>query len=267
MKTELILLAAVFIVSLIFERLRPLRPSTRPKMKRVMVNLAIGASGVILLKFFFFPVTLPISLWVSKNHIGLLYMLPSEPILQFLVSLLLMDYTLWIWHWLNHNVPFLWRFHNVHHIDLELDVSTASRFHFGELAISLLFRSAQVVLLGIDPLTLLTYETATTLAAQFHHSNISYPIHFERMLNKFFVTPRMHGIHHSIVQQETDSNYSTIFPFWDRIHGTLRLDIPQSDITIGVPAYRIPEETGLLFSLLLPFKKQRPWKIPTGKVP
>lgn len=264
---KLLILSGMLILCLVLEKIRPLRNRTRPKFQRIVVNLAIAGIGAVILRLIFFPIVLTVSQWSQKNNFGLLQPLASFPILYTLLAVIFLDFTLWVWHWLNHKVPFLWRFHNVHHIDLDLDVTTASRFHFGELILSAGYRSFQVILFGIDPVTLVTYEVVTTLAAQFHHSNIRLPIALENVLSKIIVTPRMHGIHHSIVREETDSNFSTIFSWWDRIEQTLRLNVRQNEVTIGVASYRDPKETSLLGSLLMPFKKQRPWKLPTGEVP
>lgn len=150
----------------------------------------------------------------------------------------MLDYGNYLWHLLNHYVPFLWRFHNVHHIDLDLDVTTAIRFHYGEIVLSVFSRGAIILILGASPLLILVYEIFFEAATNFHHSNLRLPYHWEKLITKFIVTPRMHGIHYSIVKRETDSNFSVIFSFWDRIHQTLRLNIPSHAINIGVPAYR-----------------------------
>ena len=169
---------------------------------------------------------------------------------------------------LNHRVPVLWRFHNVHHIDPDLDVSTGFRFHLGEVAMSAVFRVVQVALIGISAPAFATYELAFQANTLFHHSNLRLPIRFERLLNKLLVTPRMHGIHHSQVQGETNSNYSVVFPWWDRLHRTLGLNIPQSKIVIGVPGYSTREDGKLVNGLLMPFRKQRDyWRTPDGKAP
>jgi sterol desaturase/sphingolipid hydroxylase (fatty acid hydroxylase superfamily) len=145
----------------------------------------------------------------------------------------------------------------VHHIDPDLDVSTSFRFHFGEVLYSLVFRALQVYVLGISLITYLVYELVFQCATMFHHSNVRLPIVVERALNKIMVTPRMHGIHHSIVKGETNSNYAVIFRWWDLLHGTLRLNVKQSDIVIGVPAYLEPQDNQFLNLLILPFRRQR----------
>jgi sterol desaturase/sphingolipid hydroxylase (fatty acid hydroxylase superfamily) len=176
---------------------------------------------------------------------------------RFALGFLLMDLSFYYWHLVNHRIPFLWRFHNVHHIDPDLDVTTAFRFHFGEVMFSVVFRVLQVGLLGVSGLAFVAYELVFQANTVFHHSNLRLPIGFERLLNKVLVTPRMHGIHHSQVRQETNSNYGVVFPWWDWLHRTLGLAIPQSAITIGVPGYSQPEDNRLWNTLLMPFRVQR----------
>jgi sterol desaturase/sphingolipid hydroxylase (fatty acid hydroxylase superfamily) len=176
-----------------------------------------------------------------------------------------MDLSFYYWHLVNHRVALLWRFHNVHHIDPDLDVSTALRFHFGELAFSAGFRIVQILLIGISAWVYVAYELFFQANTLFHHSNVRLPIRLERTLNRVLVTPRMHGIHHSHVQRETNSNYGVVFPWWDRLHRTLGLNVPQSAITIGVPGYSNPEDNRLWHAIWLPFRKQRDyWRLPGG---
>jgi len=178
-----------------------------------------------------------------------------------------MDYVYWWWHWANHMVPFFWRFHNVHHTDLDMDVSTAARFHFFEMIFSAAFLSVAVIAFGIVPMMLVMFFFVFEAATLFHHSNWRLPIGLERTLNCVVVTPRMHGVHHSIVQRETNSNWGTIFCWWDRLHRTLRRDIPQDQIVIGVAAYRDEKELTIGRLLALPFRKQRAWQLPNGEKP
>ncbi len=184
-----------------------------------------------------------------------------------IATFLLMDYAYWWWHWANHMVPFFWRFHNVHHTDLDLDVSTAARFHFGEMIFSTGFLSLAVMAFGITPIMLMIFFITFEAATLFHHSNWRLPINVERILNLIVVTPRMHGIHHSIVQRETNSNWGTIFCWWDKLHRTLRRDVPQDAVTIGVAAFREEHELTVGKLLAMPFRGQRPWRLPDGEIP
>ena len=148
----------------------------------------------------------------------------------------------------------------MHHTDLDLDITTAFRFHFGELIGSVFFRGAAVILIGISPFMVLIYEIAFEASNQFQHSNMNIPFRLEKVMNKILVTPRMHGIHHSIKKRETDSNFSIIFSFWDRMHNTVRLNIHQKDIITGVPVYPDEQELTAGSLLKLPFTKIRQWK-------
>jgi sterol desaturase/sphingolipid hydroxylase (fatty acid hydroxylase superfamily) len=173
-----------------------------------------------------------------------------------------------MWHYLTHKVPFLWCFHLAHHVDLDLDASTALRFHAVEMLLSVPWRAAQVLLLGISPFALALWQTLTLMEIMFHHSNIRLPENLERRLCHLIVTPRMHGIHHSIAREETDSNWATIFTWPDRLHGTMQLNVPQKEITIGVAAYQQPEELTIGRIMKLPFVVDRPnWQLIDGRKP
>src|SRR5918999_397651 len=145
---------------------------------------------------------------------------PKSPLLARLavkavLVFLLTDLSFYYWHRANHAWPLLWRFHNAHHIDPDLDVSTAMRFHFVEIGYSAAFRALQVIVIGGPAWAFVVYETAFQLNTLFHHSNMRLPIGVERWLNLVLVTPRMHGIHHSKRFDEINSNWSSVFPWWD----------------------------------------------------
>lgn len=251
--------ATTFLALAWLERRHPLRRRiVEPKLKREARNLSVAAVGAGALLLIERPAILPLAQFVDGRRWGLLKQLGLPWWLELALAIVLLDYTLYVWHYLTHKVPFLWRFHVAHHIDLDLDASTALRFHFGELVLSVPWRAAQVVIIGVSPISYLAWQTFVFPSILFHHSNVRLPIRMERWLNRLIVTPRMHGIHHSIVENETNSNWSSGFTVWDRLHGTLRLNVPQQQITIGVPAYQNPKEVELKETLLLPLRKQRP---------
>lgn len=235
------------------ERRRPLRAARESKLERSARNLAVAAAGAAALRLTEAPLTERLTALVERERVGLLKLARLPAWVEVAAALVLLDYTLYLWHVLTHRVPFLWRFHVVHHIDLDLDATTALRFHFAELMLSVPWRAAQVLCVGVSPLALSVWQTLLMLSVLFHHSNVRLPAGLERRLNLFVVTPRMHGIHHSTVREETDSNWSSGLTLWDRLHGTLRLDVPQDAIDIGVPGYREPREVGLTSMLTLPF--------------
>jgi sterol desaturase/sphingolipid hydroxylase (fatty acid hydroxylase superfamily) len=179
-----------------------------------------------------------------------------------------MDYTLYLWHILIHRLPWLWRLHLPHHVDLDLDVSTALRFHFSELVVSAGWRAGQVTLIGVSPRAYSAWQNLLMLSILFHHSNVELPIELERWLSRIIVTPRLHGIHHSMVRDESDSNWSSGLTLWDWLHGTLKLNVPQQAITIGVPAYRQPEDVIFRKLIAMPFRNQPPiWQLPGNGEP
>jgi sterol desaturase/sphingolipid hydroxylase (fatty acid hydroxylase superfamily) len=258
-----LILATLFVV----ERFLPLRLSTRPLLGRLLVNFAISALAFAAAMLLVRPAALSVLDWASERPFGLVHVMPLPVAVQFIVSFLLMDLAFYWWHVANHRIPFLWRFHNVHHFDPDLDVSTAFRFHVAEIALSTAFRIVQVGVIGLSAWMFAAYEVVFQANTLFHHSNVRLPIGMERLLNLVIVTPRMHGIHHSQVRDETDSNFSVVFSWWDRLHRTIGLNIPQSEIVIGVPGYAGEGDNSLLNALLLPFRRQRDyWQRPDGTI-
>jgi sterol desaturase/sphingolipid hydroxylase (fatty acid hydroxylase superfamily) len=261
------LLAGIFIVLLFLQWRFPLRQQHFSLLRRLIRNFILSIPGFAVVRLAMLPIPLALAAWAQNRHIGLLNWLQIPLWMAAIATFFLMDYAYWWWHWANHMVPFFWRFHNVHHTDLDMDVSTAARFHFGEMIFSIAFLSLTVTLFGVAPIMLLVFFIVFEAATLFHHSNWRLPIRVERVLNRVIVTPRMHGIHHSIVQRETNSNWGTIFCWWDKLHRTLRRDVAQDEITIGVAAYRDENELSLGKLLALPFGEQRPWRLPGGKEP
>lgn len=251
------LLTVIFGVLLFAERARPLRRRVDVWLRRLITNAALAMPSFLILRLLLIPAVVAAAVWGERHDFGLLRWLDVPPVLSGIIAVLLLDYAMYAWHWLNHQVPFLWRFHHVHHTDLDLDVSTAFRFHFGEMALSVIVRSIQVVLIGASPIAALVYEIVLELSTEFHHSNLRLPFRLERVVSWFVMTPRAHGIHHSIVARETNSNYSNFLILWDRVHRTLRLNVRQDDIVVGVPDYRDPAELGIVALLLMPFRRQR----------
>jgi sterol desaturase/sphingolipid hydroxylase (fatty acid hydroxylase superfamily) len=261
------LLACVFLGLFLLQWRFPLRRQHFSVLHRLVRNFVLSIPGFAIVRFAVLPLPIAIAVWAKEEHVGLLNWLGFPFSIAIITTFLLMDYAYWWWHWVNHMIPFFWRFHNVHHTDLDLDVSTAARFHFGEIIFSIGFLSLAVVIFGINPVTLVIFFIALEGATLFHHSNWRLPIKLERLLNLIIVTPRMHGIHHSIVQRETNSNWGTIFCWWDKLHRTLRRDVPQDALTIGVAAYREENELTLGKLFAMPFRGQRPWRLPNGEIP
>ncbi len=255
-------LAAVYVL----EKKRPLRRSVESKPLRTGRNLvlAIAAAGTVY--FLENPVAKRAAELVEQKRLGLLKIFPLPKWLETIVAVILLDYTLYLWHVLTHRVGFLWRFHVVHHIDADLDASTALRFHFGEIAISVLWRATQVVVIGVSPDALKLWQKILLPLVVFHHSNIKLPRSIERVLSNLLITPRLHGIHHSVVQDQTDSNWSSGLSVWDRLHGTFRDINEHKGVVIGVPAFRRQSDLDLISLIEMPFAEPRPsWELPPAK--
>jgi len=274
--TFLLVLALFFLG---WERVFPLRSSKRPAAHRIMVNVFLAGSGIVLAYWF---VKRRFILWGAYEgwHYGILSpdgpfaervwpaVARMSPGVRIVAGLVMADLTLYYWHRLSHVVPVLWRFHNVHHVDPDLDVTTAGRFHVVEYALLAIVGAAQTVVFGLDDRTAAVVQAVLVGALLFQHSNVRLPFWLERLLGLLLVTPRMHGIHHSVVKSESRSNYGRLLRIWDLLHGTLRLNVPQKEVLIGVAGYLGPGDSDLGHLLLMPFAEQRDyWRLPDGTWP
>ena len=233
----------IFMVLVLLELRRPLRKGkSEPKLRRNVRNMAVAGTSAVAVMLTGTPVTTPLTKWVQRRNWGLVKWLQLPLWLEVPIALILLDYLLYLWHVAFHKVPFLWRFHQVHHVDLDMDASTAIRFHFGEMALSTALQTFQILTIGVSPLTFSIWNTWLVSEVMFQHSNVELPFGLERWLCKIIVTPRMHGIHHSLVTEELSSNWSSGLTLWDRLHGTLRLNVPQNHLTLGLAAYPDAEE-------------------------
>lgn len=249
----------------VLERKYPLRKRKMPQLPRLLTNVKLVPLASLSLRLALVPAIVHAAKFSQKKNFGLLRWLPLPAFLSHVLGFMLLDYSNYGWHWLNHRSRFMWRFHQVHHADLDMDVSTGLRFHVGEMLISVFYRAACAALGGISPRTTIVYEVAFEVANNFHHSNTRMPERFDRGLSRVIVTPRMHGIHHSIVREETDSNYCIVLTFWDQLHRTFRIDIPQEAINIGVPYVRKHLEAEELMKM--PWKEAGKWELPDGTIP
>ena len=236
-----------------FEWRRPLRKQVEPKIINAARDFAIASAAAAAINLFEKPVTDKLTRFVEKKRFGLLKILRLPKYLETVLAVVLLDYTLYLWHVLTHKSPFLWRFHKIHHADLDLTAATAVRFHFAEMTISVLFRAGQILLIGVSPQSMQIWQNFLFLNIFFHHSNVRFPEKFEKKLQKFIITPRLHGIHHSVKRDERDSNWSSGLTVWDFLHKTFRDDVPQDEIIIGVMEFNEVREVSLPKMLVEPF--------------
>ena len=216
-------------------------------------NLAIAALAALTMTIVETPLLRRVAFHVEANQWGIAPLLTSSPGLRVLIAVLLLDYGLYGWHVLNHRVPFLWRFHLVHHIDLDLDASTAIRFHFGEMLLSVPWRLAQACVAGSGPLAVSVWQTLLFMSILFHHSNVRLPIRTERWVRLLIATPRLHGIHHRPESTCLNSNWTSGLSIWDLLHGShcWREDLQPAT---GVPGFLKPPDVTLRRALVLPFE-------------
>jgi sterol desaturase/sphingolipid hydroxylase (fatty acid hydroxylase superfamily) len=251
-----LLLAGWFGALVWLERRHALRRrEVEPKLRRDARNLAMAGASAAVVQGLEMPVVRRVAALAERRRWGLLraYRLPRG--LETALAVVLLDYTLYLWHVLTHRVPGLWRFHRVHHCDLDMDASTALRFHFGEIAISVAYRSAQVAAIGVSPRALELWQKLLFASILFHHSNLRLPLAWERWLARVVVTPRLHAIHHSAAAEDVNSNWSSGLTVWDWLHGTLRTGVPQEAIRIGLPELTEPEQVALSEIVAMPFRE------------
>ncbi|MEO7412166.1 MAG: sterol desaturase family protein [Opitutaceae bacterium] len=203
-----------------------------------MLNLALGGLNILLTTLVFATAWLAVTNWTATHGFGLLHWLNLDGWSRTLLAILLLDGWTYLWHRLNHAVPFLWRFHRLHHADRAMDVTTASRFHTGEIFLSSLLRLPVLAIIGCRIEELALYELLLFAVVQFHHANIALPAWLDRGMRAAIVTPSMHKVHHSVARGERDSNYSSLFSWWDRIFHTHRVAGDLRAIVFGLEAER-----------------------------
>jgi sterol desaturase/sphingolipid hydroxylase (fatty acid hydroxylase superfamily) len=240
--------AAVFLL----ERKRRARAYVEEPCRHTGRNLIVAGIAAATVHSLEAPIVVPLAQAVVRRRWGVTrHVKPSW--LRDAVAIVLLDYTLYIWHIVVHRTPWLWRFHLVHHVDLDLDASTGLRFHAGELTASIPWRAAQVLAIGVTPRALSIWQSLTIASVLFHHSNTRMSEGSERILSWIVATPKMHAIHHSIDTAQLHSNFSSGLAIWDRLHGTARLDAEPQDVTVGVLGHLNRDDVALKTILVLPF--------------
>ncbi len=238
---QVIVMVAGLAVLLSWESLRPFFSFSRQRTRRgvhIVRNLALGAVNSLAVTLLFVALWVAAAEWAAARDFGLMNVLTRGnedlAVVHAIGAILLLDFWTYCWHRLNHRIPFLWRFHRVHHADREMDVSTAGRFHLGEIVMSSTLRIPLIALFGVYAWELVLYETVMFAVVQFHHANITVPPAVDRALRTIIVTPYMHKVHHSRIRVETDSNYSSLFSVWDRIGRSFRMRDDPDAIEFGI---------------------------------
>jgi sterol desaturase/sphingolipid hydroxylase (fatty acid hydroxylase superfamily) len=242
----------------------PLFVDRPARLRHAGRNLVIAGLNLLVNALVFTTAIAWVAAWAGTAHFGLLNEVPLPLWLGLPVALLLFDAWMYLWHRANHAVPFLWRFHRMHHSDPTVDVTTALRFHVGEIVLSSTLRLAVIPLLGLRIGEIILYETLLLPVIAFHHSNVALPEAWDRRLRLVIVSPNMHRVHHSNWQPETDSNFASIFSFWDRLAGTLRLRRNPRDLTYGLDGLEGENWQTVSGLLATPFREAPPGTVATA---
>ena len=252
---RLISFFTIFALIAIWEFVAPLRPLTTPKPQRWFSNLTIVILNTLVVRLFFSTTVVGFAVIVSQNGWGFLNLLGWPNWLAGIAAVVALDFILYLQHVMFHAVPFLWRFHMMHHADLDVDVTTGARFHLVEIVVSMIIKLAAVALIGASPRAVITFEILLNATSMFNHGNVRMPGGLDRVMRWMVVTPDMHRVHHSVIREETNSNFGFNLPWWDRLLGTYRPapERGQTGMILGLNQFRDPSQLTLPWMLALPF--------------
>jgi len=249
--------AALFITMAALEYFVPRRQLKPVKAKRWFTNWTIVILDSVLVRLLFKTAAVGGALWAAENGVGLFNLIEAHYWLAFAVSFLALDFTVWFSHLLSHKVPLFWRFHRMHHADVDIDVSTAIRFHPVEIIASMAVKYALVLALGAPAAAVLVFEIVLNGGAMFNHANFRLPLWLDRWLRLVIVTPDMHRVHHSVIRDEHDSNYGFNLSIWDRMFSTYvaQPEKGHDGMEIGLKPWQDERPTLLGWTLMIPFRK------------
>ena len=236
------------VILIALELFIPAREYAKEEKKNSYITnvLIFGVNNVVTFLLQISAVFTLVVLWSPSSS----YFMTLPLWAQGMLGVLILDFSIWTWHMLNHKIPMLWSFHKCHHSETYLNASSALRFHIGELLLSVVWKSAMLLLIGIPLWVFLLSEFLLTVFALFHHANIQLSEKSRRLLEMAIITPYLHRVHHSEVRSEHNSNYGVIFTFWDRLFDSLHRVIPERIGLIGVG------EKNFQNFLLFPFRKK-----------
>jgi sterol desaturase/sphingolipid hydroxylase (fatty acid hydroxylase superfamily) len=247
---------SAFAVLAVAEALWPRRPIAARRQRWVTnIALVVFNTAVLRLSFLIFPaLTVIAAVYVEGQGWGLLPALGVTGAVGVVIAFVALDLAIYAQHVAFHFVPVFWRLHRVHHADIDFDVTTGVRFHIGEILLSQVWKVLVVLVLGAPAISVLAFEIALNATSMFSHSNLHLWARLDRWLRVVTVTPEMHRVHHSIVEEETNSNFGFNLSVWDRLFGTYRASAlgDQAQMPIGLGSYRGPEPSRFLWSMAFP---------------
>ncbi|MGC8660528.1 MAG: sterol desaturase family protein [Desulfomonilaceae bacterium] len=233
----------------------PRRLLSTSKTSRWFINLGIVVINSVVLRVLFPVAAAGMAMIAAHKHWGLFNNIVIFPFPAVILSILILDFAIYVQHVMFHAIPVLWRLHMVHHADMDFDLTTGSRFHPIEIMLSMLIKMGVVVLIGAPPVSVILFEVLLNGSAMFNHGNLFIPLYLDRILRLIVVTPDMHRVHHSVFPFETNSNFGFNVPWWDRLMGTYREQpkLGHEAMTIGLNQFRDPSLLTLPKILALPF--------------
>ena len=238
--TKYIITFTVFFIILVLETFFPLFSGRKKRWLHAGRNISIIVVNNIVVLLLLSSVTAFIFQYASLHRWGVFYYVQVSRTLRLVFVIIVFDLWMYLWHRMAHQINFIWRFHRMHHTDTEMDVTTALRFHPGEIVLSTMLRWGVFLLLGMTIADLVIYETIMLPVIFLQHSNFYLPHKVDRLLRMVIVTPWMHWVHHSHIRDETNSNYGTIFSWWDRLGKTFRLREKPAAIQYGLDEFHDP---------------------------
>ncbi|MEM8645328.1 MAG: sterol desaturase family protein [Pseudomonadota bacterium] len=252
--------AGVFAVMAILELSMPRKERTEPVSRRWFTNIGIVVVDKLALRLLFPILAVGVAGYATTQGWGLFALMDLPFWFEVLICAVLLDLAIYGQHVASHKIPILWRVHQMHHADRDIDVTTGARFHPVEIILSMLYKFAVIILLGAPALAVFIFEVLLNGSAMFNHANWRMPLWLDKIVRWVFVTPDMHRVHHSIRHRETDSNYGFNLSVWDRMFGTY-IDQPRDGhdgMTIGLKPYQNSKPSNILWCLALPFKAKKP---------
>ncbi|MGC9458293.1 sterol desaturase family protein [Vibrio genomosp. F10] len=255
---RLIFFVSIFMLCAIWEWVLPRKRLTQSKSVRWLNNIGLVSLNSVLLAVLFPVVAYQAAQYATINEIGLFNRTSMPAFLTLIVSVLLLDLAIYCQHAVFHKIPFLWRLHQVHHADQDIDMTTGARFHPVEIILSMFIKIAIVMIVGIPASAVVIFEVLLNGSAMFNHSNARLHPTIDSVLRKWIVTPDMHRVHHSIIARETHSNFGFFLSIWDRLFNTYIAQPKQGhdQMTIGLPVFRSKREQWLDKMLTQPFRKR-----------
>ena len=243
----------------LWEVAAPRRALTQPRWLRWYANIGIVIFNTAVVRLLVPLAPVALAVFAAERGWGVLNLVDLPFWLEVALSVVVLDFIIYLQHVMFHAVPALWRLHRMHHADLDFDVTTGSRFHPVEIVLSVLLKLAAVVVIGPPAIAVLIFEVLLNGTSMFNHGNVRLPPGLDRVLRRFVVTPDMHRVHHSDIPAETNSNFGFNLPWWDRLFGTYRAQpvLGHEGMTIGLDAFREPGELHFHRMLVQPFRRGR----------